>query len=103
MRTHRFVLALLGVKPAPFAQLPAQGQAVISRPCNDRVSARGKSAAARAGSRRNALLRAWATLFMLHPSNRAQSQLEWRSTIDMTKTKRSNGASLVKASITPSV
>jgi hypothetical protein len=53
-------------------------------------------------SRRNAFLRAWATLFALHPSNRAQSQLEWRSRIDMTKTKRSSGTSLVTASISPS-
>src|SRR5258708_5590323 len=53
-----------------------RGQAVTSRPCNDRVSARGKSAVAISGSRRNALLCAWDTVFMLHPSNRAQSQLE---------------------------
>src|SRR5258708_7387728 len=36
---------------------------------------RGKSAA-RSGSRRNALIRASATLFTVHPSNREQSQFE---------------------------
>src|SRR5882672_1124594 len=36
---------------------------------------------------------------MLHPSNRAQSQFEWRSTIDITKTNRSNGSSLVTVPI----
>lgn len=59
---------------------------------------RGKSAA-RSGSRRKAFIRACATRFMLHPINSAQSQFEYRSKIDMTKTKRSKAASLVTLSI----
>src|SRR5260370_42185905 len=36
---------------------------------------------------------------MLHPSNREQSQFEWRSRIVMTKTKHSKAPSLVTESI----
>src|SRR6266403_1538096 len=36
---------------------------------------------------------------MLHPSNREQSQFEYRSRTDITKAKRSKGASLVTVSI----
>src|ERR1700687_3767246 len=39
---------------------------------------------------------------MLHPSNRELSQFEWRSRIDMTKTKRSNGSRSVTVSISHS-
>src|SRR6266404_626973 len=42
-------------------------------------------------------------MFVLHPSNSAQSQFEWRSTIDSTKTKRSNGSSFVTVSISHSL
>ena len=59
----------------------------------------GGSTPAKSGIRRNAVVRACATSFLLHPSNKAQSEWEWRSRIDMTKTKRSSGASLVTTSI----
>ena len=101
-RAVTYVAGLALFLPFQAEPTPGRGYVVTSKRCNDRVSGGGNSAAARSGSRRNAFPRAWTTLFMLHPSSRAQSQLEWRSRINITKTKRCSGASLVTASMSRS-
>jgi len=96
----RDVLYWPSIPACPVQQLSLAGPTELavtsSRMGNDSMP--GKIAS-RSGSRRNARLCATATFLMLQPSRREQSQPEYRSSIDRTKTKRSRGASRVTASI----